>query len=211
MTTRGAHDPDGSEAHGGARSAGFWYAWWRGDSLPPLDPLPNFTVERIDDGERLARVTGLDSAAVASWLRGGSNHAYVGFVGEAPATWGWSAEGEVSISEIGRTFTLPPGNRYLWGFATHPAWRGRGLYPRLLQAVVEIERGDAERFWIGRAPGNDASERGILKAGFARIVEFVVPDDGSLGLVARGPAGRARAAAAVVGLPLLGGDTESSQ
>ncbi len=61
---------------------------------------------------------------------------------------------------------LTPSDRALWDFVTFEAWRGRGIYPLLLQAILRTEQSEAERFWIGHRADNDASKRGILKAGF---------------------------------------------
>src|SRR5262249_35635739 len=48
-------------------------------------------------------------------------------------------------------------------------WRGLGIYPRLLQAILAREAGEAQRFWIGHVRENRASGRGIVKAGFGTI------------------------------------------
>ena len=63
-----------------------------------------------------------------------------------PVGYGWAATRRASIGELGLAFALPRDERYLWDFATLPAYRGLGLYPRLLQAMLraeeEEERGD---------------------------------------------------------------------
>jgi glycosyltransferase involved in cell wall biosynthesis len=77
---------------------------------------------------------------------------------------------KASIGELGLEFAIPAGNRYLWDFATLPAWRGIRIYPRLLHVIVNRESIEAERFWIGHVDGNSASGRGIVKAGYAEAV-----------------------------------------
>ena len=53
---------------------------------------------------------------------------------------------------------------------TLPAWRGRGLYPRLLVATCQhLSSQGHRRAIITCAPDNLASVRGIEKAGFRRI------------------------------------------
>jgi GNAT superfamily N-acetyltransferase len=87
-------------------------------------------------------------------------------VDEAPASYGWSASGAAHIGGIEISLTVPPRERYLWDFVTMPEFRGRGLYPLLLQKIVRHQLDKAEWFWIGHEPHNLASRRGILKAGF---------------------------------------------
>jgi GNAT superfamily N-acetyltransferase len=105
------------------------------------------------------------------------------------------------IEELDFSFTVPPGNGYLWDFVTLPAWRGRGVYPHLLQEIVRQET-EIERFWIGYEDRNEVSGRGIARAGFRvvgdlivegrRVTRFAVFDDGE----------RARAASELFELPL---------
>ena len=75
-------------------------------------------------------------------------------------------------------FSVPIGNRYLWDFATLPSWRGCGIYPALLRAILEDERPQAARFWIGHADSNHASGRGIAKAGFQRLGSLAASSSG---------------------------------
>ncbi|MBC8075410.1 MAG: hypothetical protein H7Y32_04990, partial [Chloroflexales bacterium] len=84
--------------------------------------------------------------------------------------------------------------------ATLPAWRGIGLYPRLLQAILAAESDTAARFWIAYLPENHASARGITKAGF-RSVGAVVGTDGQLRLHAGSDGARGIHGAALLGLP----------
>ena len=84
-----------------------------------------------------------------------------------PVGWGWVAAREAEIPELGITFALLPGDRYLWDFTTLPAWRGHDVYPALLQAILVAE--EATRFWIGHDRDNAASARGMAKAGFREV------------------------------------------
>src|SRR5206468_4303100 len=126
---------------------------------------------------------------------------YAANVNGADAGWGWSAWERGLIDELALAWELPPGNHYLWDFVTRPEWRGHGLYPRLLQAILVREAGDAERFWIGHVAENHASERGILKAGF-RVVGGLHTIGGDLALAPLGMSGRAQAWARVLGVAL---------
>ena len=53
---------------------------------------------------------------------------------------------KVSIGELDIHVELPPNDRYLWDFATLPGRQGRGIYPRLLQSILEQEIQNAKRF-----------------------------------------------------------------
>jgi hypothetical protein len=63
-------------------------------------------------------------------------------------------------------------DRYLWNFVTLKAHRGLGIYPRLLNAIVEAELAEADQFWIAYAPENHASGSGIRKAGFGIVADI---------------------------------------
>ena len=98
-------------------------------------------------------------------------------------------------------FPLPPGERYLWDFATLPEWQGRGVYPRLLQAIIRLEADAVQRLWIGHDADNDASRKGIERAGF-QVVGAVYGDPGRMWIDPLGALERSQAAARLVGLPL---------
>jgi GNAT superfamily N-acetyltransferase len=175
--------------------------WWRGDALPTLAPLAGFRAGVTDDAALLAGLAALDPAEVRARLDGGHSP-YVASLDGDPVAYGWVAGVGATIGELGVTFVLPPGDRYLWDFATLPAWRGRGVYPHLLRAIVAGEA-DAARLWIIHAPENPASARGIVKAGFAPVGELSFRADGAAGFRARGRPARARVGAALLRLPLL--------
>jgi hypothetical protein len=180
--------------------AGSWYTWWQGDALPALAPLAGLTVAPwLDDEAMIALATGLAAAEVAARHQQG-HRAYRASVAGAFAGYGWSTSAVVVIRELRLRFTLPADHRYIWNCATEPKWRGHGVYPRLLQAVVRAEMPATTRFWIGHAPGNLASARGMLTAGFQPVVDFEVLADGGVSLSATGSHPRALVAARVLGL-----------
>lgn len=184
---------------------GSFYAWWRGDPLVPLLPLAGLDIGTPSDPTSLATGLGLNPAEVAARLAAG-HRLYVARLDGRPVAYGWVATAEAVIGELGLRFTLPPGNRYLWDFFTLPAWRGLGIYPRLLQAILGWEAG-AERFWVGHDTPNVASRRGILKAGFQEVGQVYRTVNGELVLVPVGPVDRAVAAARLLGLSLVAGPT----
>jgi GNAT superfamily N-acetyltransferase len=129
------------------------------------------------------------------------HRAYVAWRDGEPAAWGWVATRAAEIGELGSSFTIPAGERYLWNFVTLPAHRGAGIYPRLLEAIVRAESREAERFWIAYAPENHASRAGIRKAGFVDLAELSFDATGRPALTELLPGG-ARVAARVLGLPV---------
>jgi hypothetical protein len=131
------------------------------------------------------------------------HRAYLAWWNGEPAAWGWVATRDAWIGELRAAVVLPRGERYLWNFVTLPSHRGRGIYPRLVDAIVRAESGEAERFWIARAPENHASGAGIAKAGFATVatLSFDAAGRPALREEARGAGA---AAARVLGHPLAG-------
>ncbi|HSK13272.1 MAG TPA: hypothetical protein VK907_08645, partial [Phnomibacter sp.] len=92
--------------------------------------------------------------------------AFVAFLNDTPAAFGWMARGKAIIGELDHELILPIGHRYLWNFRTMEPFRGFGIYPALLQYIIQYESSRAERFWIIHAPENKASLHGIRKAGW---------------------------------------------
>jgi len=92
--------------------------------------------------------------------------AFVAYLNNMPAAFGWMARGKAMIGELAHELILPIGNRYLWNFRTMETFRGLGIYPILLQYIINFECEKADRFWIIHAPENRSSLKGIQKAGF---------------------------------------------
>ena len=112
--------------------------WWRGDPLPEPAPLPGLTVSVSDDVDLIASLASLATDEVEARLDAG-HRAYLASINGTPAGYGWVATLSASIGELALAFDLPAEDRYLWDFATLPEWRGRGIYPRLLRAIVEVK------------------------------------------------------------------------
>jgi GNAT superfamily N-acetyltransferase len=170
----------------------------RNDPMPALAPSEALEVHEVWDAGFMARLQGRAIDDIEARFADG-HHAYVAWWNEEPAAWGWVATRTASIGEMQTTFLLPPGERYLWNFVTLAAHRGRGIYPRLLQAIVRAESADAERFWIGYAPENHASGSGIAKAGFSAQAELSFDSSGRPALRALAPGG-ATALSRVLGI-----------
>jgi GNAT superfamily N-acetyltransferase len=173
--------------------------FWRGDAQPELALLPGLTVEVGTDVELIADLTKLALDEVEARLSAG-HRIYIASVDGIPAASGWVATLSASIGELELHFALPASDRYLWDFVTLPEWRGRGIYPRLLQGIVAAEGITAERFWIIHAPENVASGSGIAKAGFEPISDLSFLPEAGVGTVALGSAERAKVGAALLGV-----------
>lgn len=180
--------------------AGLLWAWWRGDALPALPPLPGLAVAPVAAGDAPPLLR-RSPEELAGMLAAGQRP-YLASLGGRPVAYGIAASGAAAFGTPSTPFRLPPANRYLWEFFTLPAWRGRGIYPRLLQAILAAEA-EAERFWIVHRLANAASARGIARAGFGRVGAIHALPGGGFGLVPAGPPARAAAGARVLGLVLL--------
>jgi GNAT superfamily N-acetyltransferase len=176
-------------------------AFWQGDPLPSLAPLPGFRAEQTDDIALIARLARLAPAEVRRRMDTG-HRAYVGYLNDVPAAYGWVAGMGAEIGELGVAFVLPAGDRYLWDFATLPEWRGRGIYPHLLRAIIAGEM-DAQRLWIIHAPENVPSCKGIARAGFVPVGELSFRAVGDAGFIPYLGNARPRVGAALLGVPLL--------
>jgi GNAT superfamily N-acetyltransferase len=166
--------------------------------MPTLIPLADLEVHTVWDADYMARLQGRSVEEIEQRFANG-HRAYVAWRNEEPAAWGWVATRSASIGELSASFMMSQGERYLWNFVTLPAYRGLGIYPRLLQAIVRSESVDAERFWIGYAPENHASGSGIAKAGFVAQAEMSFDTSGRPALRALTPGGAA-ASARVLGI-----------
>jgi GNAT superfamily N-acetyltransferase len=176
--------------------------WWRGDHLPALNLLEGFYAAPTDDVELLACLANLDLAEVNKRLAAG-HRPYVAWVGGEAVAYGWVATHTAHVGELDVTIVLPQGNCYLWDFATLPNWRGRGIYPRLLQAILACESMVSERFWIIAASENRASSAGIAKAGFISIAHLSFLRQGEPGLVAMVEDERMAAAATLLQVAVI--------
>ena len=135
---------------------------------PVLAPLPGLEVRIETRAHVMARLQNRSEAEMLRRLADG-HRAYVASRAGEAAAWGWVATRGAHIGELQSTFTVPVAQRYLWNFVTLAAHRGLGIYPRLLDAIVQAEQSEAARFWVAYAPENRASGAGIRKAGFTDI------------------------------------------
>ena len=167
---------------------GLLWTWWRGDELPELPVLPSSSplfAAASHDVETVAELLETTSEVIEKRLQEGQR-AYLATVETNPVAVGWSITGQAGFGGGRKTFHVPVRNCYLYDFVTHPSWRGRGIYPCLMQDILRIESIENERFWIIHHIDNTASEQGIRKAGFQRAGEIHELHDGSFVLFGTG-------------------------
>jgi GNAT superfamily N-acetyltransferase len=143
----------------------------RTDPAPSLEPIAGFSVRRETSALVMA---GLQNRTEIDMGRRmwDEHRAYVASIAGEDVAFGWAAPYQATIGEIDSAFLIPKGERYLWNFVTLPGHRGKGIYPRLLDAIVSAELVEAERFWVAYAPENYASGTGIEKAGFRTVAQI---------------------------------------
>ena len=141
------------------------------DAAPSLPPLPTLVVKRTTSPLLMSTLQQRSTSEMVRRFELG-HRAYVAWYDGEPAAFGWVATREAEIGELRARFVLPLRDRYLWNFVTVPAFRGLGIYPRLLETIVRAESLSADRFWIVYAPENHASGSGIAKAGFTSLAEL---------------------------------------
>lgn len=159
------------------------------DALPTIGAL---VTRREHSAEVMAALQQRSVGEIERRLENG-HRAYVAWIDGEAAAWGWVATASATIGELKVEFSIPAGDRYLWNFVTLPAFRGRGLYPRLLEGIVDAESIDGERFWIAYAPENHASGAGIRKAGFDLVAELSFDEQGTPVVKELRPGGGAQA------------------
>ena len=199
------HEP--SEALAGGSPMWLLWSWCRGDALPICESVSGLTVEESKDALLLSHLMRISEADLREQLELG-HRAYLARMSTLPVACGWEASGEVALFGGRATLHLPPNHRYLYGFVTHPDWRGRGIYPHLLQAILRTE--EQECLWIIHLQENTPSGRGIHKAGFLLAGHLSFLPTGELGLIPTLSASSwAHMAQHLLGLPLIG-ETEDT-
>jgi len=139
---------------------------------------------KIEVSTDAALLSGLGNTTEKEVLKRISNDniAFVAYIHNRPAGFGWMAKSSAKIGELNHEFALPKKNRYLWNFRTLAEYRGLGIYPTLLQHIVQYDRDAANRFWIIHAPENKSSLKGIVKAGFEYVGKLYAKADGTIAL-----------------------------
>ena len=151
------------------------YTFAQSDKLTPVKIPSGLRIEETTDIKMLAMFGSITVEEVTKRLAN-DNKAFVAYINNFPAAFGWMARDNAKIGELDHEFILPQGNRYLWNFRTLEIFRGLGIYPALLQYILQHGDKDAKRFWIIHAPENKSSLKGILKAGFEHVGKLYIDE-----------------------------------
>lgn len=152
------------------------YTFSHTDKFTPVKIPAGLKMEASTDTRLLSIIGNITIEDVTKRLAN-DNLAFVAFINNQPAAFGWMARDNARVGELNHEFILPTGNRYLWNFRTLEAFRGRGIYPALLQYILQHGDNKANRFWIIHAPENKASLKGIQRAGFSYVGKLHLDED----------------------------------
>jgi len=151
------------------------------DKLPSIKIPAGLTFDVSTDVALLSVLGNTTVGEVSERLLNGYL-AFVAYINYQPAGFGWMARTKAKIGELNHEFILPHKNRYLWNFRTLTGYRGLGIYPALLQHIMQYEGDNVTRFWIIHAPENRSSLKGIVKSGFEYVGKLYAKADGTLAL-----------------------------
>jgi len=151
------------------------------DRLPSIKIPSGLKTEKCSDVKLLSTLGDTSIEDVLTRFKNGHD-AFVAYINNQPAAFGWMAKSKAKIGELNHEFTLPGKNRYLWNFRTVAQYRGLGIYPALLHSIMQYEGKDANRFWIIHAPENKSSLKGIIKAGFEYVGKLYAKAEGTIAL-----------------------------
>ena len=152
------------------------YTFARSNKFTPVKIPEGFSIEESSDIMLLSTLGNTNKEDAIKRLAN-DNRAFVAYINHQPAAFGWMARDDAKIGELNHEFILPQGNRYLWNFRTLEAYRGLGIYPALLQYILQNGDHEANRFWIIHAPENEASLKGIQKAGFEYVGKLYLDEN----------------------------------
>jgi ribosomal protein S18 acetylase RimI-like enzyme len=110
----------------------------RSDPTPSLAPLAGLDVRRETRASAMATLQQRTGLEMQRRLDDG-HRAYVAYLNDAPAAFGWVATCSAELGELRSTFAIPHGERYLWNFVTLASFRGLGIYYR----APRLRRGTA--------------------------------------------------------------------
>ena len=155
---------------------GTLWALETGDGLPPMCPARvEVGFEEVGAGEfddLAVAMNLLSSEAIRQRLQG-NRRCFMLKVGDQIATYGWVTRGVEVVGELERQFHLHDDEAYIWDCGTVPAWRGQRCYSALLSHIIyRLHQEGVPRIWIGASRHNDPSIRGIVNAGFQRVIDL---------------------------------------
>jgi ribosomal protein S18 acetylase RimI-like enzyme len=98
---------------------------------------------------------------------------------EQLAFWGWVQFGSRRPTPRA-SLPIAPGHAFIYRCATHPQFRGRGIFPAALNFVVrELSRAGFKSVFVDHAASNHASRRGIERAGALPVGQYTIHQCGN--------------------------------
>jgi ribosomal protein S18 acetylase RimI-like enzyme len=161
--------------------------------------LPQVTFRRVEAGSTELLSTGLDEAALIEFDRRllSGRHCYTAWAGESDgeerrdgeerqnsgerrlAGYGWVSFDAEDVGELELHLQLQPCEAYIWDCYTLPDFRNMHIYSTLLAWILqELHEEGLCRAWIGADLSNAPSQRGIDRAGFLRVADLLIQQDG---------------------------------
>jgi GNAT superfamily N-acetyltransferase len=112
-------------------------------------------------------------------LRQEGQHCVIALRNNSIAGYAWIADKDLYIDEIAHTYTVARGEIFIYDCFVDEEHRGAGIYPAMLTFILDdaSRSGNSKTACIAAAAVNQASIRGIIKAGFIeqkriRFVEY---------------------------------------
>ena len=138
-------------------------------------PIPNAQWDLLAPGQagRLAEIGPFDSRDCAPRFERG-DVCYLASLGGRPAHYSWvQRSGVHPFTEAGCSLPVAAGEFWIYHCRTAEWARGKGIYPATLQRIVQEHFESGYRTaWIYTTRENVASQKGILRAGFAPVATF---------------------------------------
>jgi ribosomal protein S18 acetylase RimI-like enzyme len=151
--------------------------------VPKAPNMPNARPRAATEADTAALQEAMESSGyyspdvVAARLAEG-RRPYLVEVDGSIVAYGWVAFSAEPIGDLGIAFRLEPDEAYIYDCATRPMYRGRGYYTALLRYMAtDLHEQKRRRVWIGTAPGNTISQRGIVRAGYTKVADTHIMRD----------------------------------
>lgn len=145
----------------------------RGSGHPPVVAHDTtLTVRRAGpgDGVAYARWIGTESPSSFGGRLSSTTHCFLVEAGTDLLHASWVTTSAAWTRELRRYIVPPPGDAYVYESYTHPAARGRGVYPfALAEVCCWAQRSAIGRVWVAVERDNLASQKAIRKAGFGEV------------------------------------------
>jgi ribosomal protein S18 acetylase RimI-like enzyme len=146
-----------------------------------IPALPQVSFRRVEAGSTELLSQGLDVPTLIEFDKRllGGRRCYTAWAGEKLAGYGWVSFDAEDVGELGLRLLLQPCEAYIWDCYTFPDFRNMHIYSTLLVAILHaLHEEGLCRAWIGADTDNAPSQRGIDRAGFERVADLLIEQEG---------------------------------